>query len=113
MPLSQESITKVASGTVAINQASGTDIAVITDPGPGRYKVWGTCRHTLADGCRLLLAATTIIANIPSQATAVASYGPVVLDVVNRTDDIILELATATGAADTASGVIYAQRLDA
>ena len=105
-------ITKVASGILGISQAIGTDICVITDPGPGRYQVWGTVRHTLVDGCRLLVGSTTIIAVIAGGPNAVAFFGPVVVDIVTRTDDIILELAIATGGADSASGTLYAQRLD-
>lgn len=103
--------TLVASGVLGISQAQGTDIAVINNPGPGRYMVWGTARHTLIDGCRLYVAATPIIPNIAAGAGAAVGFGPVVVDVTNSTDDIILELATATGGADSASGTIYAQRI--
>ncbi len=104
-------LTKQAAGTVGNSQAIGTDIAVITDPGPGRYKIWGVCRHTLIDGCRLLIGATTIISIIPATANTSAPFGPVIIDILNKTDDIILELATATGVSDTATGVVYAEVL--
>jgi hypothetical protein len=108
----REDVTLQASGTVGISQAIGTDIAVITNPGPGRWKVWGTARHTLADGCRLLIGATTLLATISSAATEAAPFGPVVVDVLNATDDFILELSLATGGSDTASGTLYAQKLN-
>jgi hypothetical protein len=109
MPISEE-LTKVASGSLPISQAVGTDICVITDPGTGRCRVWGTVRHTLADGCRLLVN-TTIIATIPNAPNTVTDFGPIVLDLVSRTDDVILELAVATGGADTASGILYVQEI--
>jgi hypothetical protein len=102
----REDITLQASGTVGISQAIGTDIAVITNPGPGRWKVWGT------DGCRLLIGATTLLATISSAATEAAPFGPVIVDVLNATDDFILELSLATGGSDTASGTLYAQKLN-
>jgi hypothetical protein len=108
--MSQEEKTFVASGVLGISQAVGTDICVITDPGTGRYRVWGTVRHTVVDGCRLLLNAV-VICTIPNSATGVTDFGPIIMDLPNRTDDIILELAVATGGADTASGILYAQEL--
>lgn len=105
-----DELTKFASGVVGISQAQGTDIAVITDPGRGRYKVWGTCRHTLVDGCRVLLGAT-ILFTVSSGAANAQDFGPIVIDILNNTDDIIVELGTATGGADTASATVYAQRL--
>jgi hypothetical protein len=109
--MSAQELTKYASGVLGISQATGTDIAVIIDPGKGRYQVWGVVRHTLADGCRLLLGASIIIPFIPAGPNLSEKFGPVVLDILNNTDDIILELAAATGGADSASGIVYAQKL--
>lgn len=105
-----DELTKQAFGAVGINQAVGVDAAVITDPGPGRWKIWGTCRHTLADGLRLLVGAVTII-QITNSPTTSMDFGPVVVDILNKTDDIIVELAVATGAADSASATVYAQKV--
>lgn len=112
MPVSQKSLTKVSSGTLGNNQAQFSTVASIVAPGKGRYEIWGNCRHTLIDGCKLFIGATTIIANISAAAGQAAPFGPIVYDVTNSTHDIIIQLATATGAADTASATIYAQRLD-
>lgn len=106
-------LTKFSSGTAPISQAVGVDVAVITDPGKGKWRIWGSVRHTLADGCRLAVgpvAGPTILFTIPSGPNADASFGPIVYDINNSTDDIIVELAVATGGADTACAVVYAQR---
>lgn len=114
-----QELTKQAFGAAGFSQAVGTNLAVISTPGAfvgnmlgiGTYKVWGTVRHTLADGVRLVLGGTTVlvISNAPNQAT---NFGPLVLNITNRIDDIFLELEVATGAADTASGNLYIQKLE-
>lgn len=109
--MSQFELTKLASGVLGISQPIGTDVAVITAPGPGRYQVWGTARHTVADGCRVLIGATTVIPFIAASPNKSQNFGPIVVDVLNSVDSIILELAVATGGADAASGIIYAQKL--
>jgi hypothetical protein len=108
--MAMEEKTFVASGVLGFSQAAGVDICSIVDPGTGRYRVWGSVRHSLVDGCRLLLNAS-IICTIPNAPNGVTDFGPIVMDLPNRTDDIILELATATGGADTAAGILYAQEL--
>lgn len=108
----QEHLTLQDYGSAGNNQGQGTDVCVITAPPAGRYKVWGHCRHTLADGFRLLKGSTTII-EISSGANAAQNFGPVVIDLLTgNTDNLILELFTATGASDTASGTLYAQRIN-
>lgn len=106
-------LTKFASGQAPISQAQAFDVAVIADPGKGRWEVWGTVRHTLADGCRLAVgpvAAPVVLFTITAGANVAQDFGPVVIDILNATDDIIVELQTATGGADTASATIYARR---
>lgn len=105
-----ENLTKQASGVVPISQAIGVDAAVIQDPGPGRWKIWGHCRHTLADGLRLMIQATQI-AIIAGAANTTIRFGPFVVDITNATDDIIVELNVATGGSDTASATVYAQKI--
>ena len=108
MPL--EELTKQDHGVVGISQAIGVDVAIISNPGPGRWKIWGNGRHSLADGLRLVVG-STIITEIASAAASSTTFGPVVVDILNSTDDIIVELNLATGGADSASATVYAQRL--
>lgn len=105
------SLTLCSSGVLGASQAQGVDIAVITNPGAGRYLIWGTVRHSLVDGCRLYAGATPLIPNIAAGAGSAVGFGPVIIDIVNNTTSIILELATATGGSDSASGTLYAQKL--
>ncbi|SRR5258708_37688845 len=105
-----DELTKFASGVVGNNIAQFTPIATITTPGRGRYKIWGTCRHSLVDGCKILVGSFTLV-TVASGASSAQDFGPVVFDITNNTDSIIAQLGTATGAADTASATIYAQRL--
>ncbi|MFY3741640.1 MAG: hypothetical protein HMLIMOIP_002098 [Candidatus Nitrosomirales archaeon] len=107
----QKELTVIGSGVVGNNQGIGVFVASIIDPGKGRWRIWGNCRHTQPDAVRLRIGATVIIARIPSPALDMTSFGPITVDIVNTTDDIILDLATATGAAETSSGIIYAERV--
>ncbi len=108
---------KYGSGKAGNSQAAGVDVAVISNPGKGRWLVTGTVRHTLIDGCRLAVGDSTgtptPLFTIPSGANASQDFGPIVVDILNSTDDIVIELDTATGASDTACAVIYAQRTSA
>ena len=110
----QRGATKFASGQAPISQAQGTDVAVITDPGKGTWEIWGTVRHTLVDGCRLAIgpvASPVVQFVITAGANVAQDFGPVVVDILNSTDDIIIELQTATGGSDTASATVYARRV--
>lgn len=107
---SQE-LTVVGNGVLGASIAQGTLLASINDLGVGRWKVWGSVRHSQPDSILLRLIATTLISKIPSVPTKVAYFGPIVIDVLGKTDDFILELAVATGVGESASGVIYAQRI--
>ncbi len=104
-----EELTKYASGAAGNNQAQNTAVATIATPGKGRWKIWGTVRHTLADGCKILVGPSTLF-TISSAAAGAESFGPIIVDITNNTDNIVVQLATATGAADTASALIYAQK---
>jgi hypothetical protein len=111
--MASSELTKFSSGTAPISQAVGVDVAIITNPGKGRWRIWGSVRHTLADGCRLAIGpdtSPTVLFTIPAGPNAYAEFGPIVYDINNNTDDIIVELAVATGGADTACAVVYAQR---
>jgi hypothetical protein len=68
-------------------------------------------RHTLEDGLKLIVGAALVIARIPQTATQTVQFGPLMVDVLLATDNIILQLAVATGVSDTASGALYVQKL--
>lgn len=104
-------LTRYAYGAAGNSQPIGANLAVLSTPGPGRYKVWGSVRHSLADGVRLVLGSTTLMI-ITNSAGATTDFGPIILDITNRTDDLFIELELATGAGDTASGNIYAEYLE-
>lgn len=106
------SLTKYASGSAGASQAQGVDVAIITNPGKGRWRIWGTVRHTLADGCRLAIGpdtSPTVLFTICAGANLAQDFGPIIYDIRNNTDDIIVELATATGGSDSAFATIYAE----
>jgi len=107
--MSVEELSKYNSGAAGNNVAANTVVATIATPGKGRWKVWGTVRHTLVDGCKLLVGSTTLM-TITNAANGSESFGPIIVDILNNTDNIVIQLATATGAADTASANLYAQR---
>jgi hypothetical protein len=109
--MARDDVIRSSAGILGNSIAVSTTLCQITDPGPGRYKVWGTARHTLEDGCKLVVAAALVLFRIPQGPNQAVDFGPIIVDVINPTDDIILQLAVATGASDTASGVIYAQKL--
>lgn len=107
--MATEELTKYMSGAQGNNQAQNNVVASIPAVGRGRWKIWGTVRHSLIDGCKLLVGSTTLM-TITNAAGASESFGPIIIDVLNNTDAVTIQLATATGAADTASANVYAQR---
>jgi hypothetical protein len=114
--VSQE--TKAVFGSVGISQAIGTDVAVISDIGSGGgrgwWKIWGHGRHTLADGLKLSIgpvAGPVVKFQIAAAANTTVYFGPYLVQIANDTDDIIVELAVATGGADSAAATLYAKRM--
>lgn len=97
---------------IGINQVVNTIVAQIVDPGIGRWEISGSCRHTLEDGCKLIVGASNVLPRIPQGPNSAAYFGPVVVDITSATADIQVQLATATGAAETASAIVIARRLD-
>jgi len=95
-------------GTVGNNITANTAVATLAVPSGGRYKVWGMGRHTLADGLKFTVPIAMIICSGPNDT---AAFGPIVVDMV-AAGNIIIALNTATGAADTASANIYAEKLN-
>lgn len=97
-------------GAVPISQAAGTLVVSITPLTAGRYKIWGSCRHTLADGIRLVATGSSNMI-ISQTANQNVNFGPIVLDMNTGANTVLLELQVATGGADTASGNLFVQKL--
>lgn len=104
-------LNKIANGLTGNSQALNTVICSVA-PGKGRWTIRGTCRHTLVDGVKLAkgpIGALVDICTIPQAATSVATLPLITVDFNNATDVIALRLGTATGASDTASGLLSIQ----
>jgi len=95
-------------GTQGNNIAANTTVASLAVPAAGRYKVWGMARHTLADGLKITSPIAMIICSGPNDT---AMFGPIVVDMA-APGNIVIQLNTATGAADTAAANIYAELLN-
>lgn len=107
----RQDITLYGSGTVGNSQAQNTNVALINAPGPGRYRIWGTCRHSLADGIKLTSPMVPSIV-ISGGAGDTVTIGPMTVDITNNTSGIIAALNVATGASDTASATLYAEKIN-
>jgi hypothetical protein len=94
-------------GTQGNSVAANTVVASLAVT-PGRYKIWGAARHTLADGLKLVTPIAMILTTGPNDT---AMWGPIVVDVPANTN-IVIQLNTATGASDTASANIYAENVN-
>ena len=106
----RQDTTLTNAGSVGNSQAQNTAVATIAAPGPGRYKVWGHCRHSLADGLKISSPISLVLAGGAGDTIV---FGPVVVDIVDKTTTIAIQLNTATGASDTAAATIYAERINA
>lgn len=95
-------------GSLGNSIAANTLVCLINAPGPGVYKVWGQARHTLADGFKL---SSPVAITFPGSPNVATDFGPFIVVITNTTSGINLVLNTATGAADTATAVIYAEKL--
>lgn len=102
-----QSSTLIGQGSLGNSQAQNTVVATINIPTPGRYKVWGTGRHTLADGLKISSPIAVVISGGPNDTV---NIGPITFDNPNASN-IVVQLNVATGAADTASVTLYAENL--
>lgn len=103
-----QSVTSFGSGVIGNNQAADVQVAAIINLAPGRYKIWGRARHTLADGIKLT---SPVLINFSSGPNESFDFGPIVVDIASSAIGIGLNLRLATGASDTASGNLYAERI--
>lgn len=95
-------------GTQGNNVAANTAVATLAVPTAGRYRVWGMARHTLADGLKFTSPIAMIICSGPNDT---AMFGPFIVDMA-AAGNIVIQLNTATGAADTAAANLYAERIN-
>lgn len=95
-------------GSAGNNVTVNTAVATLPIAIPGRYKFWGAARHTLIDGLKIT---TPVAVQLCSAANDTAIWGPIVAD-ITVAGNIIIALATATGASDTASANIFAELLN-
>lgn len=104
----RQETTSWASGVLGNTQAQNTPIATISNLIPGRYRLWGNVRHSLADGVKITGPTPAIVlAGGPGDTVSV---GPVVFDLTAVTS-VAAVLNTATGASDTAGATIYVEKI--
>lgn len=108
----RQDLTLFGSGTLGNSQAQNTNVALINAPGPGRYRIWGHARHSLADGLKITSPMVPSLV-LAGGAGDTIVFGPMVVDITNNTSGIIIALNIATGASDTASATIYAEKINA
>lgn len=102
------SVTLLGSGLAPSSTAADVLVASIINLVPGRYKIWGRGRHTLADGLKL---SSPVVINFASGPNESFDFGPIVVDITSSAIGIGMALRLATGASDTASANLYAERI--
>jgi hypothetical protein len=103
----RQNTTLFAFGAAGNSLAQNTVVATLAVT-PGRYRIWGNTRHTLADGLKLTIPVALILAAGPNDT---AIFGPLVVDVTAALN-ITVALNVATGASDTASATLYAESIN-
>lgn len=104
----RQDTTLFIAGVVGNSQAQNTQVATLALSSPGRYRIWGTGRHTLADGLKIVAPISLVIAGGPNDTI---SFGPIVVD-INAASAFTVQLNTATGASDTAGVTLYAEKIN-
>lgn len=100
----RENVSSIGSGTAPNSTAANTNIASCLNLVPGRYRLTGTGRHSLADGLKITgIPSGTII--IPGGAGDTVVFPELVFD-LTAASNIQIALNTATGASDTAAAVL-------
>lgn len=105
-----QNITFRDAGIIGENIAQFSNVAFITTAPPGRYRLWGHGRHSLSDGLRIVVG-STVITEIASDGGTVVYFGPVVVDIPDDSINIFVELNKATGAGQSASASLFAQKI--
>jgi hypothetical protein len=105
----RQDTTLFASGTIGNSQAQNTSVASIALVTPGRFRLWGMTRHTLADGLKITSPVAITLAGGPNDTVV---FGPIVVDVNTVGAFFTVQLNVATGASDTAAATIYAEKIN-
>lgn len=105
----RQNSTLFAYGTAGNNQAQNTSVASLALVIPGRFRIWGMARHTLADGVKITSPIALVLTSGPNDT---AAFGPIVVDVSAAGAFFTLQLNVATGASDTASATIFAESIN-
>lgn len=107
----RQNTTTVSSGVVGNSQGANTTVTFQSFP-PGRYRIWGHCRHSLVDGIKFSSPSGLNGIILSDGPNAVVNFGPIVVDLVAASTNVSLVLNTATGASDTASATLYVESIN-
>lgn len=103
----RQNTTSSAYGTQGNSQAQNAVVATLALT-PGRWRLWGMGRHTVADGLKIVTPVALVLCSGPNDT---AAFGPIVVDIA-ATANFVIQLNVATGASDTASATIYAENIN-
>lgn len=110
----REDTSFIGSGVAGNNIAQNTNIASVLNIGPGRYRLNGSGRHTLADGLKITgIPSGTIV--IPGGAGDTVIFPDLIFDlpgIATTTFNIQVALNVATGAADTAAAILCLEKIN-
>ena len=98
-------------GTAGNNIAQNTSVAAALGIGPGRYRLTGSGRHTLADGLKITgIPIGTII--VPGGPGDTVIFPDIIFDLTAASSNVQIALNVATGAADTASAILCLEKIN-
>lgn len=108
--MARRELSIIAGGLQGNNVAANTTIASFVSTPPGRYRMWGSGRHSLADGFKIVgIAGGPYV--IPGGAGDTIVMNDFVFD-LTATTTINVQLNTATGASDTASALFFLEKIN-
>ena len=105
--MARQGTTFIGSGVAGNSIAQNTNIASVLTIPPGRYRLTGTARHSLADGLKITgVPGGTII--VPGGPGDTVVFPNLVFDLTAAaaSNNIQVALNIATGASDTASAIL-------
>lgn len=110
----RQNTTIIGSGVAGNNIAANTNIASCLNLAPGRYKMSGTARHSLADGLKVtgIPGGTIIIPGGPGDTIVLPELVFDLTNTVVSNNNIQIALNQATGASDTAAAVLCLESLN-
>lgn len=103
--------TILGSGTAGNSVAQNTNIASCLNVTPGRYRLSGSGRHSLADGLKITgVPGGTLI--IPGGPGDTITFPNVVFDLTAAASNIQVALNVATGASDSAAAILCLEKIN-